>query len=221
MVDGLFDELARVDTLGARTRCLDGRVVGGRCRFGHIEVAANIGARHGDQVLRHALSNGYGRRSVAHDHAVEPYDLLVSKWAGEEPIAHAAFIVDFVSGVTKCRYRGIDAAACRRDGHAGGVVGMGEELDQLVGKQRFVLAGVLAQELQDAHGAIGCHRGGAPGRGLVVFNNGFGHGAHVLSFFGDGRSEPRARSLAKDTWRLGRSMVAGKRRVEFSTTLPN
>lgn len=98
---------------------------------------------------------------------------------------------------------------------------MGEELDQLVGKQGLVLTGMLAQELQDAYGAIGCHRGGASGRGLVVFDNGFGHSAHVLSVFGVGGLEPRAWSLVKDVRRLGRSTVAGKRRVEFSTALPN
>ena len=57
-------------------------------------------------------------------------------------------------------------------------------LGQLIGKQGLVLAGVVAQDLQDSHGAIGGKRSGSSGGGLVVFNSGFGHGAHILSVSG-------------------------------------
>ena len=116
---------------------------------------------------------------------------------------------------------GVDAAPRRRDGHAGGVVGMGEAPDQLIGKYGLVFAGVFAQELQDANGAIGCHRGGASRRGVVGFNSGFGHRAHVLSVLGGDGMEPRTRGFPRGAGRSGRSVVVGKRRVEFSTALLN
>ena len=95
-------------------------------------------------MLRHAFSNGDGRRAVAHDHAVEPDDLFVGERTGQEPIPHAALVLNFVSGMAKRGDGGVDAAPRRRDGHAGGVVGMGEAPDQLIGKHGLVLAGVLA-----------------------------------------------------------------------------
>jgi hypothetical protein len=75
---------------------------------------------------------------------VEPDDLFIGERAGKKFVAHAAFVLNFVSGMAKRGDGGVDAAPRRRDGHAGGVVGMGEAPDQLIGKHGLVLAGVFA-----------------------------------------------------------------------------
>lgn len=70
----------------------------------------------------------------------------------------------------------------------------------------------------DANGAIGCHRGGASSRGVVGFNSGFGHRAHVLSVLGGDGMEPRTWGFPRGAGRSGRSVVVGKRRAEFSNS---